>query len=158
VSDRATDHEVEASDELPRDHRGIRMPRRCRSYGSGHHAHHIQWKQARRDPATQTPAEILTVGERSFTISLDGEAVELQHHDIERVAELADLHDRQIVAQLRWSVVWIGDYLVSVRPSRNPPTPCTDDETGGAVVEAATRSATADRLARSVGVATKDGA
>lgn len=124
------------SSEMARDQRGIRSPIGCRSYGAGHHAHQIQWTRARRDPDTQRQAVLVAVGDEDVTVAVDGEHLVLWHHDLHRVRELAGRFDGQVTAQLRWSLLWFGTYLISV--TREPLTPCSLEWTGGAPLRATT--------------------
>ncbi len=122
--------------EVGRDGRGLRSPIGCRSSVAGHHAHHIQWNQARRDPDTRRPAEIVEIGDEHLTVALDGDRLVMWHHDLHRVRELAARSDGQLTAQLRWSLLWFDTYLISV--SREPLAPCSLERTGGALARATT--------------------
>jgi hypothetical protein len=139
---------------VERDAAGVRAPQACRSHGSGHDAHWIQWKQGRRRPEQQRPAIVTDVTGDGvagvITVRLADGELDLHHHDPDRVRDIVTVEGREVHYQPEFSLLWFETYLVSV--SRRPLGPCSPGQTtGGATVagaDAAELADIAERLSR----------
>jgi hypothetical protein len=136
---------------IERDAAGVRAPEGCRSHGSGHHAHWVQWSCGGRRPEQQQPGTVLAVdpADDAIVVDLGDRTVRLHHHEPDRVRDIVAAQGPQVRYQPQFSLLWFETYLVSV--STSPVRPCRfDREVDGATVAPTTKDETAARLRRAI--------